>query len=62
MTKPQLYDEISQGLVNNSPNPPDPQLLAKFNSIGIGPGKTPSKDATNNETIKKSIRDGYYRR
>jgi len=53
-----VYDEISQGLVNNSPNPPDPQLLAKFDSIGIGPGKIPSKDATNNETIKKALEMG----
>ena len=53
-----VYDEISQGMVNNSPNPPDAQLLAKFTSIGIGPGKTPSKDAANNDTIKKALETG----
>ena len=53
-----VYDEISQGMVNNSPNPPDPQLIAKFASIGIGPGKTPSKEAANNETIKKALETG----
>jgi hypothetical protein len=53
-----VYDEISQGMVDNSPNPPDPQLLAKFASIGIGTGKTPSKDAANNDTIKKALETG----
>ncbi len=53
-----VYDELGQGLVDNSPNPPDPQLLAKFKSIGIGPGKTPSKDATNNDTIRKALETG----
>lgn len=33
----EIYDEICKAMVGNSPNPPDPQLLAKFESIGIGP-------------------------
>ncbi|MGC1929546.1 MAG: DUF1214 domain-containing protein, partial [Candidatus Nitrosopolaris sp.] len=36
--------------------PSDPQLLAKFASIGIGPGKTPS--VTSNDTIKKALETG----
>ena len=51
-----VYDEISQGMAGNPQTPPDPQLLAKFASIGIGPGKTPS--VTSNETIKKALETG----
>jgi len=53
-----VYDEISQGMVDNSPNPPDSQIVAKFASIGIGPGKTPSEEAANNDTIKKALETG----
>lgn len=51
-----VYDEISQGMVGNPPNPPDPQLSAKFATIGIGPGKVPSKEAT--DTIKAALQTG----
>ncbi len=56
-----IYDEISQVMAANPPNPPDSQLLSKFASIGIGPGKTPSKDAANNDTIKKALETGIAR-
>lgn len=36
-----VYDAISEAMVGNPQSPPDPQLLSKFASIGIGPGKTP---------------------
>jgi hypothetical protein len=51
-----VYDEISQGMVGNPPSPPDPQLITKFASIGIGPGKTPSTEA--NDTIKTALQTG----
>jgi hypothetical protein len=51
-----IYDAISQAMVGNPQSPPDPQILAKFASIGIGPGKTPT--ATNNNTIKKALEIG----
>ena len=51
-----VYDEISQGMVGNPPNPPDPQLIAKFGTIGIGPGKMPSTEA--NDTIRNALNTG----
>lgn len=51
-----IYDKISQGMIGNPPNPPDPQMVAKFGMIGIGPGKVPSKQA--NDTIKMALRTG----
>lgn len=51
-----LYDELGQAMANNPLNPPDPGLLAKFASIGIGPGKTPSVEA--NDTIKTALETG----
>jgi hypothetical protein len=45
-----LYDELGQAMINNPLNPPDPGLVAKLASIGIGPGKIPSVEA--NDTIK----------
>lgn len=50
------YDEISQRMVGNPPNPSDPQLISKFATIGIGPGKVPSKEANN--TIKTALQTG----
>jgi hypothetical protein len=51
-----VYDEISQGMIGNPASPPDPQLVTKFASIGIGPGKTPSTE--DNDTIKTSLQTG----
>ena len=51
-----VYDATSQGMVGNPSTPTNPQLLAKFASIGIGPGKTPS--VTSNETIKTALQTG----
>ena len=52
-----VYDAISQAMVGNPQTypPPDPQLLAKFASIGIGHGKTPSKEAATNSTLNAAI-------
>ncbi|MFZ0514674.1 MAG: DUF1254 domain-containing protein [Candidatus Nitrosopolaris sp.] len=51
-----VYDLIDQAMAGNPQTPPDPPLFAKFKSIGIGPGKTPS--VTSNETIKKTLETG----
>ena len=40
----------------NPLNPPDPVLVTKLASIGIGPGKVPSKEA--NDTIKTALQTG----
>jgi hypothetical protein len=55
-----IYDAISQAMVGNPQTypPPDPQLLAKFASIGIGPGKTPSKTAATNGTLNAALQTG----
>lgn len=51
-----LYDELGQAMINNPLNPPDPGLVAKLASIGIGPGKIPSVEA--NDTIKTALQTG----
>ena len=51
-----IYDEIGHAMVGNPLNPPDPGLVAKLASIGIGPGKTPSTEA--NATIKAALQTG----
>jgi hypothetical protein len=51
-----IYDEISQAMIGNPLNPPDPVLVTKLASIGIGPGKTPSTEA--NVTIKTALQTG----
>jgi hypothetical protein len=53
-----VYDAINQAMVGNQQNPPDPILLAKFASIGIGPGKTPSKEAATNSTLNAALQAG----
>ena len=40
----------------NPLNPPDPVLVTKLASIGIGPGMTPSTEA--NDTIKQALQTG----
>ena len=51
-----IYDEIGQAMIGNPLNPPDPVLVTKLDSIGIGPGKVPSTQA--NDTIKQALQTG----
>jgi hypothetical protein len=51
-----IYDEISTAMSGNPLNPPDPVLVTKLASIGIGPDKTPSTEA--NDTIKTALQTG----
>ena len=51
-----IYDEIGNAMFGNPLNPPDPALVTKLESIGIGPGKTPSIEA--NDTIKAALQTG----
>jgi hypothetical protein len=51
-----IYDEIGTAMQGNPLNPPDPALVTKFASIGIGPGMTPSTQA--NDTIKRALQTG----
>ena len=43
-------------MVGNPLNPPDPGLVAKLASIGVGPGMTSSTEA--NATIKEALQTG----
>jgi len=51
-----IFDEIGAAMEGNPLNPPDPVLLTKLASIGIGPGKVPSTEA--NDTIKTALQTG----
>jgi hypothetical protein len=51
-----IYDEIGQDMADNPPPVADSEVLAKFATIGIGPGLTPSD--TNNDTIKSALENG----
>ncbi len=51
-----IYDEIGKAMVGNPLNPPDPDLVKKIASIGIGPGKVPSTQA--NDTVKSALQTG----
>jgi hypothetical protein len=51
-----IFDEIGKAMIGNPLNPPDPLLVGKLSSIGIGPGKVPSRDA--NDTIRASLLRG----
>ncbi len=51
-----IFDEISAAMVGNPLNPPDPALVTKLASIGVGPGKVPSAEA--NDTIKTALQTG----
>jgi len=55
-----VYDAISQAMVGNPQTypPPDPLLLAKFASIGVGVGKTPSKTVATNSTLNTALQAG----
>ena len=51
-----IYDEIGTAMIGNPPNIPDPEVVKKMASIGIGPNNTPSTSA--NETIKNALEIG----
>jgi len=51
-----IFDEIGAAMIGNPLNPPDPVLVTKLASIGIGPGKVPSTEA--NDTIKAALQAG----
>jgi hypothetical protein len=51
-----IFDQIGADMTGNPLNPPDPVLVTKLASIGIGPGKTPSTEA--NDTIKTALQSG----
>jgi hypothetical protein len=52
----EIYDEIGKAMIGNPLNPPDPVLVTKLASIGIGPGKVPSTES--NDTIKTALQTG----
>ncbi|HYJ00936.1 MAG TPA: DUF1254 domain-containing protein [Nitrososphaeraceae archaeon] len=51
-----IFDEISQDMADNQPPVADSKVLAKFDSIGIGPDLTPSD--TKNDTIRAALENG----
>jgi hypothetical protein len=52
----EIFDEMGTAMIGNPLNPPDPVLVTKLASIGIGPGKVPSTEA--NDTIKTALQTG----
>jgi hypothetical protein len=55
-TGTKIFDEIGAAMEGNPLNPPDPVLVTKLASIGIGPGKVPSTGA--NDTIETALQNG----
>jgi len=53
----QFFDILSKSLVNNPPPANQTYLIKKFETIGIGLGKTPSNDITN-QTIIQALKTG----
>lgn len=53
----QFFDILSKSLVNNPPPTNQTYLIKKFETIGIGLGKTPSNDITN-QTIIQALKTG----
>jgi hypothetical protein len=51
-----IFDEISKDMADNPPPVVDSEVLAKFATIGIGPGLTPSD--TKNDTIRAALENG----
>ncbi len=51
-----IFDEISKDMADNQPPVADSEVLVKFDSIGIGPGLTPSD--TKNDTIRAGLENG----
>jgi len=54
-----IYDEIGKDMANNPPPQNQSNLVAKFKTIGIGPGLKPSETTANsNNTIKQALENG----
>jgi hypothetical protein len=53
----EIFDEISKDMADNPPPQLDSEMVAKFETIGIGPGKMPSVQVTN-DTIRKAMENG----
>jgi hypothetical protein len=51
-----IYDEIGRDMADNPPSQNDSAVVAKFEAIGIGPGKIPSTQT--NETIRQALENG----
>ena len=51
-----IFNEISKDMAYNQPPESDSKVLAKFATIGIGPGLKPSD--TKNETIRAALENG----
>jgi hypothetical protein len=51
-----IFDEISKDMADNPPPVADSEVLAKFATIGIGPGLIPSD--TKNDTIRAALENG----
>jgi hypothetical protein len=51
------FDIMSKSLADNPPPANQSYLIKKFETIGIGPGKIPSKDVTN-QTIIQALKTG----
>ena len=51
-----IYDEIGQDMADNPPPVADSEVVAKFATIGIGPGLTPSD--TKNDTVRAALENG----
>jgi hypothetical protein len=51
-----IFDEISKDMADNPSPVADSEVLAKFATIGIGPGLTPSD--TKNDTIRAALENG----
>jgi hypothetical protein len=56
MTGIKIYDEIGTDMARNTPPQADSAALAKFKTMGIGPGLTPSQSA--NDTVKQALEKG----
>ena len=51
-----IFDEIGKDMIDNPPYQYDTEVIAKFKTIGIGSGLSPS--VTANETIKQALQTG----
>jgi len=51
-----IFDEIGKDMIDNPPYSYDAQVVAKFKTIGVGSGLTPS--VTANDTIKEALQTG----
>jgi hypothetical protein len=52
-----IYDEIGMDIAANPPPQNDSVVVIKFETIGIGPGKMPSVQVTN-DTVRKALENG----